>query len=101
MPSKTRKKYTAEFKFKLVEEIIKNENITATSRKYSVNYGLLVKWKKQFLERGKEIFETNNDKEKQELERQIIKLEQIIGKKEVELNLLKNFSDFYQSRKPT
>jgi transposase-like protein len=101
MPNKTRKKYTPEFKFKLVTESIKTDNATATARKYSVNFGLLIKWKNNFLEKGKQIFETDADKEKEDLRRKVSKLEQIIGKKEVELSLLKNFSDFYESRKET
>ena len=101
MPTITRKKYAPEFKFKLVAEALKNDNATATARKHAVNFNLLIKWKNHFLIHGKEIFETTADKEKEELERKVANLERIVGKKEVELNLLKNFSDFYESRKPT
>ena len=101
MPNKTRKKYTPEFKFKLVEETLKTDNMTATARKYSVNFGLLAKWKRDFLQKGKQIFETDTDKEKEDLKKKVAKLEQIIGKKEVELSLLKNFSDFYESKRQT
>lgn len=101
MPNNKRKRYTSEFKFKLVEEVLKTDNITAVARKYSVNFALLSRWKKHFLEKGMEIFETDNDKEKEELKKKVAKLEQIIGKKEVELNLLKNFSDFYESKRQT
>ena len=96
-----RKQYTPEFKFKLVEESIKNENLTAVARKYGVNFTLVSKWKSYFLEHAKQVFETNADREKEELKKKIAKLEQIIGKKEIELNLLKNFSDFYESRNMT
>ncbi len=101
MPNKTRKKYTPDFKFKLVTETLKTDNMTATARKYSINFGLLAKWKRDFLEKGKQVFEINIDKETEELRKKISKLEQIIGKKEVELNLLKNFSDFYESKRQT
>lgn len=98
MPTKTRKQYTPEFKFKLVEESLKKDNMTEVARKYGVNFTLVAKWKSYFLEHAKQVFETNNDKEKEELKKKVAKLEQIIGKKEIELNLLKNFSDFYESR---
>lgn len=101
MPTKTRKQYTPDFKFKLVTESIKTDNVTATSRKYSVNFNLLLKWKNHFLSHGKEIFETTADKEKEDLKKKVADLERIVGKKEVELSLLKNFSDFYVSRKTT
>lgn len=101
MPNKTRNKYSPDFKFKLVTEILKTDNMTATARKYSVNFGLLAKWKRDFLEKGKRVFEINVDKETEELKKKVSKLEQIIGKKEVELSLLKNFSDFYESKRQT
>lgn len=101
MPTKTRKKYTPEFKFKLVTETLKTDNATVTARKYAINFGLLLKWKNQFLEKGKQVFETDTDQEKEELKKKVAKLEQIIGKKEIELNLIKNFSDFYESKNTT
>ena len=101
MPIKTRKKYTSEFKFKLVREADKTDNLTAIARKYGINYNLLSKWRKKFLTHGAEIFESDNEKEREKLKKDIAKLEQIVGKKEVELNLLKNFSDFYESQNTT
>ena len=46
-------------------------------------------WKKTLLERGAEIFA--GDSAKQDYERRIAELEQLLGKKEVEIALLKNF----------
>lgn len=101
MPKGTRKQYTPEFKFKLVQESLKCENMTTVARKYGVNFTLVAKWKSYFLEHAKQVFETNADNEKEELKKKVAKLEQIIGKKEIELNLIKNFSDFYESRNTT
>lgn len=75
MPNKTRKRYTPEFKFKIVEESLKTDNMTATARKYSVNFGLLAKWKSLFQEKGKQIFEMDSDKEKEDLKKKVAKLE--------------------------
>jgi len=101
MQKEIRKQYTPEFKFKLVEESIRNENMTEVARKHGVNFTLLAKWKNYFLEHGKQVFETNSGKDTEELKKKIAKLEQIIGKKEIELNLIKNFSDFYESKNTT
>lgn len=101
MPTKTRKQYTPEFKFKLVTEAIKNDNMTVAARQHGINFSLLAKWKTYFLQHGKQVFETTDDKEKEELKKTIARLERIIGKKEVELNLLKNFSDFYELKNTT
>ena len=82
-------------------ETIKNESATAVARKYGLNFGLLAKWKNYFWEHGKQVFEANSDKEKEELRKTVAKLERIIGRKEIELNLLKNFSSFYESQNTT
>ena len=46
-------------------------------------------WKKAFLEKGPELFA--QDDNVAEYERRIAELEQLLGKKEVEIALLKNF----------
>lgn len=93
-----RKQYTPQFKFKLSVEAIQKNNLTQVARQYGVGVNVLSKWRSDLLEQGYKVFETGVDKEVGFLRKQLGKLEQMIGKKEVELNLLKNFSDFYQSR---
>jgi hypothetical protein len=46
-------------------------------------------WKKRFLEQGPEIFE--NESSGSEAERKLAEMERLLGKKEVEIALLKNF----------
>ncbi len=58
-------------------------------------------WIKHLNEQGFHIFETTPDQQNKQLKGKIAKLEQMVGKKEVELNLLKNFSDFYESQDTT
>jgi DTW domain-containing protein YfiP len=48
-----------------------------------------VKWKKEFLERGPELFSQRSTVS--DYEQRIAQLEQLLGKKEVEIALLKNF----------
>ena len=97
----TKRKYTAEFKFKISLETEKTTELAITARKYGINPTLLSKWKKEFLNNGSEIFKTTRDKENDKLKKQIANLERMVGQKEVELNLLKNFSDFYKSPNTT
>jgi len=80
-------------------EAIKQENATQVARKHNVDWGLLNKWRRAFLEHGPSFFQTTPDKEKTRLEKKIEKLEQMVGRKEVELALLKNFADFYGSKR--
>jgi len=98
---KSRKKYTAQFKYKLAQEAIKAGNLSEIARKYGVGANLLSKWIKQLEEHGFHIFETTPDQQNKHLQDKIAKLEQMVGKKEVELSLLKNFSDFYRSQDTT
>jgi len=98
---KNRKKYTPQFKFDRALEALRVNNLSVISRKYGVSVNILSNWRTQLLERGTQAFETSPDQEKNVLKNKIGRLEQMLGKKEVELNLLKNFSDFYESQNPT
>lgn len=98
---KTRKKYTPQFKFNLAKEAIKTGNISEISRKYGVGVNIISIWMKHLENQGFHIFETTPDQQNKQLKGKIAKLEQMVGKKEIELNLLKNFSDFYQSQDTT
>lgn len=93
-----RRIHSPEFKFKAVLEAIMNDNMPEVARRHSIAHSLLAKWKRFLLTNGWQVFVTTPDKEKEELQQRIAKLEQMVGKKEVELALIKNFSDFYASR---
>ena len=66
----------------------KTGNLSEVSRKYGVGVNVLSKWRQSLLERGYRVFENGPDQENQHLRKQVGKLEQMVGKKEVELNLL-------------
>lgn len=93
-----RKTYTPRFKFDRAIEAVKKDNLSEISRSYGVNINLISKWKSQLMEQGAHLFETAPDQEKNLLKAKIAKLEQMLSKKEVELSLIKNFSDFYASQ---
>ncbi len=94
-----KKSYTPQFKLdRSLDALRSNKNISEIARKYDLNANLLYIWRDQLIERGSQIFETTPDQIKNELKTKVARLEQMLGKKEVELNLLKNFSDFYSSQ---
>jgi len=93
-----RKKYNARFKFDRVIDSIETGSVAQVARQFSVNPNLISNWRKDFFAKGPEAFERKPDQEVKSLQRKIVRLEQMIGKKEVELGFLKNFSDFYASR---
>jgi transposase len=94
-----KKSYTPQFKLDRALDALRGSgNISEIARKYDLNANLLYLWRDQFIERGPQVFETAPDQVVNELKTKVARLEQMLGKKEVEISLLKNFSDFYSSR---
>jgi transposase len=96
-----RKQYSPQFKLDRALEAIKTDNLSEISRKYGVSVNVLSNWRSELLKRGSQVFTTTPDQENKRLKNKIAKLEQMLGRKEVELNVLKNFSDFYESENTT
>jgi len=96
--AKKLKTHAASFKFKVVLESFTSNNVAETARKYSLNANQLSTWRSYFLEQGHNLFQTDVTKREQELEKQIATLEQLLGKKELEIQLLKKYLDFYAPR---
>jgi transposase-like protein len=85
-----RKRYSPKLKFQVVLEALTGEKTPGQiAKQYGIHPNSVGLWKKQFLERGAEIF--TEDDSVQEYERRLADLEQLLGKKEVEIALLKNF----------
>jgi transposase-like protein len=86
----TRRAYTPKLKFQVVLEALTGERSPGQIAKaYGVHANSIGLWKKSFLERGPEIFSRDNAVE--QYERRIAELERLLGQKEVEIALLKNF----------
>jgi hypothetical protein len=47
------------------------------------------------MKNGPDVFEQSRDKVAEQLKKQIKGLENLLGKKEIEINLLKGYLDFY------
>ena len=90
MSSKHGKRYTTRFKFQVIMETIKSsKTIGQIARAYGVHPITIHNWRKEFMEKGPEIFGQKTTIH--EYENKIRELEQLIGHKEVEIALLKNF----------
>jgi len=90
MSNKYGKRYTPRFKFQVVMETIKSsKTIGQIARAYGVHPITIHNWRKEFMEKGPEIFGQKTTIH--EYENKIRELEQLIGHKEVEIALLKNF----------
>jgi transposase len=85
-----RKQYSPKLKFQIVLEALSGEKTPGQiAKQYGVHPNSVELWKKAFLEQGPELF--SKDSTVKEYERRIAELEQLLGKKEVEIALLKNF----------
>jgi len=93
-----KQKYTAKFKFDRVIESLKEDSVAGVARQYGFGANLLSKWRGEFLSQGHLIFETKPDQDVLKLQKRVAQLEQLLGKKEIELQLIQNFSDFYSSQ---
>ena len=88
--AKTTRQYSARLKFQVVLEALKGEKSPAQIAKaYRVHPNSVGLWKRWFLERGPAVFEQADVAS--ESTRRVAELEQLLGKKEVEIALLKNF----------
>jgi transposase-like protein len=96
--AKKLKTHAASFQFKVVLESFTANNVAETARKYGLNANQLSTWRGYFLEQGPSLFQADVTKREQELEKQIAALEQLLGKKELEIQLLKKYLDFYAPR---
>lgn len=82
--------YTPKLKFQIVLEMLQGEKSAGqVAKAYGVHPNSASTWKRTFIEKGAEVFA--KDSTVAEYERQIADLEQLLGKKEVEIALLKNF----------
>lgn len=89
MSSKT---YSASFKFQVVLEVLQSERSQAEiARAYDVHPVTVSNWKTQFMDEGAKVFGGSDELKRQQ--KKIADLERLLGKKEVEIALLKNFLD--------
>ena len=87
---RTGRRYTAKLKFQVVLEALKGEKTPGQIAKaYRVHANSIGIWRHWFLERGASVFERGEAAS--DSERRVAELEQLLGKKEVEIALLKNF----------
>lgn len=84
------KRYPPKLKFQIVIELLEGrQSVGQLAKSYGVHSNTIKNWKETFLTKGPEIFA--QDSTIAEYEERITHLEQLLGKKEVEIALLKNF----------
>lgn len=81
-----RKVYSSRVKFQAVLEVIKGKTVGEVARAYGFHPTMFSKWKRKFDELGYQIFDEGKVDESK---RRIDELTRLVGKKEVEIELLK------------
>lgn len=87
----TRKKYTSKFKTKVVLEAIKElASVADLAQKYELAPQQIHMWKREFLARAEEVFETKSKSKKARADEEKDALLKAIGQLKVENDFLKN-----------
>jgi transposase len=82
------RKFSAEFKAKVVLELISGEKgLMQASREYGIKDSILSRWKQEFLERVPQVFERNKRTDPQE--ERIAELERMVGRMALQLDMAK------------
>ncbi len=90
MTKQSRRKFTAEFKSKVVLEALKERStIEELSKKYEVHPTQINAWKREFLNKASSVFGDKNDNEEKQKEADTEKLYAQIGQLKVENDYLK------------
>lgn len=85
---KTRRKFSAAFKAKVVIEALKEQmTIQELSSKFEVHPNQISTWKSEFLSNASAVFENTSSKPKEDVDTE--KLYKVIGKQKVEIDFLK------------
>jgi transposase-like protein len=83
-----RRKFTAEFKAKVVLEVISGEKgLMQASREYDIKDSVLSRWKQEFLERAPQLFETTKSSDPKA--DRIAELERMVGRLALQLDMAK------------
>jgi transposase-like protein len=94
--SKPRRHFSAEFKSKIILEVISGAKPAAeVCREHSIKPQLLNQWKNYFLENAVHLFD--GAERKSEAQARIAELEQVLGQKTLEVEILKKASSILQT----
>jgi transposase-like protein len=92
MEKRNKRKFSPEFKAKVVIEALKEHTtIEELARKYELHPNQISQWKKEFLARAASVFGSGDkgNADQQQQEEKIEKLYQEIGKQKIEIDWLK------------
>ena len=93
-----RRSFTAEFKARVVLEMLTEQKSAAqASREYEIKDSVLSRWKQEFIERSPSLFEAGAAQD--DRDERIAELERMVGRLATELEMSKKVSRFLDSNR--
>ena len=93
-----RRQYSAEFKAKVVLEVLSGEKTPSeVCRTHKLNMNVLARWRKEFVEQAPSIFE--RDAQSSQEQQRIAELERLVGQLTMKLEIAKKASGYLSSDK--
>ena len=101
-----RRRWSTAEKVRLVEEAMQpGSSVSFVARRYGLSPSLLFRWKRRMVEGGREAVQADEDvvgtSRVRELERRVRDLERMLGRKTMEVGILKEAFDLARAKKPT
>jgi transposase-like protein len=87
-----KRQYTKEQKEELVQALLNGQTALGLGREHNISPGLINRWKRQYL--NGQLGENNNNQKINKLQKEIAKLEQMIGKLTMENYILKKEKEY-------
>lgn len=95
-----RRKFSPEFKVKVVLEMLRGEKgVMQASREYGIKDTVLSRWKQEFIGRASDIFRTDGSEEQRQVAERIAELERMVGRLTLELDMTKKVFGISNSAK--
>jgi len=100
-----RRRWTTAEKVRLVEEAMQpGSSVSFVARRYGLSPSLLFRWKRRMVEGGHEAVQADEDvvavSRARDLERRVRDLERLLGRKTMEVEILKEALDLARAKKP-
>lgn len=93
-----RRRFTAEFKARVVLEMLtEHKSAAQASREYEIKDSVLSRWKQEFIERSPSLFESGAVQD--DRDERIAELERMVGRLATELEMSKKVSRFLDSNR--
>ena len=101
-----RRRWSASEKVRLVEETMQpGSSVSFVARRYGLSPSLLFRWERRMIEGGHEAVGADEDvvgtSRVRELERRVRDLERLLGRKTMEVEILREALDVARAKKPT